>query len=339
MSILPIIVIISNIDIINFVHMLVSNHRVYYLNSDMINEYSNSNSSNKYRKTLTLNSFDEDYNYISLLHAVIPNSFPTIQQEVNDLFIFVFTIGWRKNILDDQPLRSSIRTEVKIEEGFYDETQILKLINQHISNLNYNDFGIQSYADEPDEIVSIVQGREDLFQLDSIDENQTNHIQAINKMNVIYAKSEPVYWIEKLEIVTKDLSYKILGIPKNNYYVCFQNYKPIDLPDSNIESIVSSAFPFTHLPYRPTLAWVSSISIRLDIVNIIEDSNVLENIPVLDPDSIYITYQNNDILNTSKKCNTTFTNGQINIQITQQNGYELNLDNIEFTLDIVVFKK
>lgn len=316
--------------------MLVTNHRVYYLNADMITSDTNG-SGNKYRKTLKLQSFDEDYTHVSLLHAVIPNSFPTIQEEVNDTFSFVFTLGWRELYEMDRPKQEIISINVKIPEGFYDESQILKLINTSIHDLTYNQFGIGSYTEDPDAIVPIIQGRGDLFELDNYDDNQTNHLQVKNKMNVICVKNKPVYWIKKLEIITKDLSYKILGIPRNNYYVCFDNFKP-DIDSENEIDILQVQFPFKQLPYRPTLVWVSAVSIRLDIVNIMEDSNVLENIPISDPDCTFITYQNNDILNTSKKFNNTYCNGYITIQITQQNGYELNLDNIEFNLDIVVFK-
>lgn len=322
--------------------MLVSNHRVYYLNSDMVVDPFTTTPGAQYHKTLSLPSFEEDYTHVSLLHAVIPNSFPTIQQDTNDTFEFVFTIGWNKDYGIEEPLLKTISKSLKIEEGFYDETQILHQINNNIRDLKYNDFGIGDYTKEPGKIVYVIEGQGDLFELDNYDDNQTCHIQVANNMNVIFYRKTPCYWIEKLEIFTKDLSYKILGIPKNNYYLCFSDYQLSDKPDNDNPDtyidVLPYFFPFTKLPFRPTLVWVSSISIRLDIVNIIEDSNVLENIPVTDPELPFITYQNNDILNTSKKFNSTYTNGRINIQITQQNGYELNLDNIEFNLDIVVFK-
>lgn len=341
MSILPIITIIGKIDIIIFVHMLVSNHRVYYLSSDMINESSGTNSSNKYRKTLTLNSFDEDYSHVSLLHAVIPNSFPTIQEDVNDTFIFVFSLGTSEYYKYQlHPQRTSISVELRFNPGFYSEEQILTQINDAIKKLKYSDFGFSedTWLTTDNLNFPIISDEGSFLELDNYDKDQTNHLQVANQMNVIYNDNYALLWINKIEIITKDLSYKILGIPKSNYYLCYDNFTPENISKGSGVKTMKVQFPFNHLPYRPTLSWVSSISIRLDIVNIIEDSNVLENIPVTDPECAYITYQNNDILNTSKKFNNTYNNGQINIQITQQNGYELNLDNIEFTLDIVVFK-
>lgn len=83
---------------------------------------------------------------------------------------------------------------------------------------------------------------------------------------------------------------------------------------------------------------MTSIQIRLNIVNLDEDSNVLINIPIDDYNKYYITYYNYDLINTAKKLSNTFSNGYIEVSLTQQNGYELDLSNCEYCLNIIVFK-
>lgn len=306
-----------------FKKMSVTNHRVYYLNSDMV---VNDNHNNKFKKTLKLQSFDEDYTHVSLLHAVIPNSFPTIQEEANEYYEFLFHLGIGENAPHVENQIVSIK--IKIPEGFYEERDILDILNENMKQIKYTDFGLS-------QDVSIFENMTNFLSID----DKTCHIKTTNeRMNVMYnMDGKPYYWIKEIDILSRDLGYKVLGIPKNNYFVCFNWIPPNDLGASGIV-IKPVQYPHCQLPNRPSLIWVNAISIRMDIVNIIQDSHVLENIPVVDPTAQFITYQNNDILNSSKKFNNTYNNGYIEIQITQQNGYEINLDNIEFSLDIVVFK-
>lgn len=354
--ILVIITIITSFSVthLNFYYfnMIPYEHRTYYLNSDMV--AAKDTQSTKYKKVLRLTSFDEDYTDVSLKDAVIPNSFPTIQEETNDYFYYVLTLvvnaDYQKSYVFQ---KDSMVISVKIPEGFYTQDQIIEIMNQNLINIKLKDFLPRNENDlltQEDLDMNMFVG-DSIFELDNKDDNQTNHLQINCKTNVLYSPalqsdhySQPICWIGKLQIFTRDLAYKYFGISKDGYYDCFNIEHNTYFRPGNIKGIIPNkwlelSLPLVIFPFRPTIIWVNSITIRMDIVNIEKDSHVLDSIPVTNPELPFITYQNYDIFNTSKKFNNTYNNGQISIQITQQNGYELNLDNIEFCLSIVVFKR
>lgn len=355
MLIIIILVIITFLKISYQLHikikMIPYEHRTYYLNSDMV--AAKDTQSTKYKKVLRLTSFDDDYTDISLKDAVIPNSFPTIQEDTNDYFYYILTLEINSNYEKSYVFqKDSMVISVKIPEGFYTQDQLIDIMNQNLINIKLKDFLPRNEGDlltQEDLDMNMFVGNT-IFELDNTDDNQTNHLQINCKTNVLYSPalqsdhySEPICWISKLQIFTSNLSYKYFGISKDGYYDCFSLEHNTLFRPSNIKGIIQKwnefDLPLVIFPFRPTIIWVNSITIRMDIVNIEKDSHVLDSIPVTNPELPFITYQNYDIFNTSKKFNNTYSNGQITIQITQQNGYELNLDNIEFCLTIIVFKR
>lgn len=135
----------------------------------------------------------------------------------------------------------------------------------------------------------------------------------------------------------------MVRIKKNNEYpLIINSYNWTSYSSTEFQKVAFTDYSVIqyniYLPCRPSLIWVTSIQIRLNIVNLDEDSNVLINIPIDDYNKYYITYYNYDLINTAKKLSNTFSNGYIEVSLTQQNGYELDLRNCEYCLNILVFK-
>lgn len=325
-------------------------HRTYFINSDMID--TRSKESTKFKKIIHLSQFEEDYTDVSLKDAVIPNSFPTIQEETNDRFNFIISIEVNPDVENSaQFSRTTISKDVYIPEGFYTQDQLINIMNNTLKDIKYSDFDPKGeFITEEQRNSKLFLEEENLFQIDDKDDNQTYHLELKGGTNVLYQPvvnsdkiSYPICWLSRLVIVTYGLSYKYFGINSNGFYECYCHehgtaFKPGMLKGNKLE-VVKTFLPDVMLPNRPSLIWVSAINIRMDIVNIDQDSQVLDTIPVPDHSKEFIVYQNYDTFNTSKKFNNTYNNGQIEIHLTQQNGYELNLDNIEFCFNIIVFKK
>lgn len=60
--------------------------------------------------------------------------------------------------------------------------------------------------------------------------------------------------------------------------------------------------------------------------------------PISNTNAIYHTFVNNNIIDTKKLLTYTPINGLMRICITQQNGYQIDLNNVEYNFEIMFFK-
>lgn len=326
---------------------MLKNSRSYFLTSDMeISE----NNSNVFKKTLKIPQFTDDYSHVTLISASIPNSFSTIQKECNESFILSGIIDFKEYGTNlSNIVKVSFRLIVNIPEGSYNQNSLVAAINNAIYNIKYTDlsdkFDKEKYKDgkvfSPNGFFKINTDKNRIeFDVDNVN---VNHYYQLHPNGVDYECCE---YVNTLKISSDNLSYKYLGLNKNSECLLFENcYTWVATDNINKEGFYE--FPIKdqlfitfnkYLPNRPSLLWITSLQIRLNIVNIEDDSNVLMNIPITDFEKPYVTYQNYDLANTAKRLSNLFSNGFIEVSITQQNGYEIDISNIEYCFNILLFK-
>lgn len=325
---------------------MLKNSRSYFLTSDM--EISDNNN-NMFKKTLKIPQFTDDYTHVTLISASIPNSFSTIQKECNESFILSGIIDFRElGIYHSNIVKVPFKLVVNIPEGSYNQNSLVTAINNAVYNIKYTDlsdkFDKEIYKD-----VKVFSSNA-FFKINT-DKNRIEFDVDNVKMNYYYQlhSNEVQYecreYINTLKISSDNLSYKYLGLNKNSECLLFKDCYTCVATDDITEGFyefpiaVQSFATFNkYLPNRPSILWVNSLQIRLNIVNVEDDSNILMNIPITDFEKPYITYQNYDLANTAKRLSNSFSNGFIEVSITQQNGYEIDISNIEYCFNILLFK-
>lgn len=124
-----------------------------------------------------------------------------------------------------------------------------------------------------------------------------------------------------------DLSYRLFG----GHYSDEIFYLVKDVIPSSYD--ITKVFVF---PKVSSLIWVSTIQIRLNIVDQSEDSNVLINIPISDYNQPYISFINPQLEQTAKTLKSQIGT-QIEVKLTNQDGYEISLKDVDCNLDILLF--
>lgn len=116
--------------------MALNDRRTLYISSDM---ETNRTLNNKYEKEVEIVKFGDEYKYVSLLSASIPNSFYTIQKDVNDittLEIVGYTYSYK---IGNQQQDVTYSYTLTIPEGYYGQDEILKYLNTLFKRIYFSD--------------------------------------------------------------------------------------------------------------------------------------------------------------------------------------------------------
>lgn len=116
--------------------MALNDRRTLYISSDM---ETNRTLNNKYEKEVEIVKFGDEYKYVSLLSASIPNSFYTIQKDVNDittLEIIGYTYSYK---IGNQQQDVTYSYTLTIPEGYYGQDEILKYLNTLFKRIYFSD--------------------------------------------------------------------------------------------------------------------------------------------------------------------------------------------------------
>lgn len=282
--------------------------RVIYVSSAYIDEPF----SNDYKKRIKIPELRAgEYKYASVLGAVIPNTFYTIQgNETNEKFDI------QLEVFDSTT--NTIKTVTKhilLTEGFYDSDQLLNHINESILKIckwNNNGNEVDMFLDK---------------KIIKFDENRNDNFLHFNSKIL---KNYLNFSINKVRLILTNEIFRIFGGNKENEIIEL----PID-PNTNQDNvdIYTINYTFTGIP---SIIWVTSIQVRLSIIGNNEDSNIAINIPVYDCDLPFISYQNADPKIFSK-LTANFLSGFIDVQFTNQDGYEIKLPNQGFDIDLLLF--
>lgn len=278
------------------------NKRVIYITSSYIDE----KNSNDYKKRIKIPELTTgEYKYLSVISVVIPNTFLTIQgNETNEVFtIQLECLNTNNNTIE------TLNREVKLVEGYYDSDQLLNHLNESISK----------YCKWNDNI--------DIFEDKNILQFDDNRIDNFLHFKTKVRKNYSNYQLKKVKLVLTNEIFRIFGGNMENEIIDI----PID-QNSN-QDIVDLNYSFKGIP---SILWVTSIQVRLNIVNNNEDSNIAINIPVYDCDLPYITFQNVDPKILSKQT-SNFLSGIIDVQFTNQDGYEIKIPNQGFAIDLLLY--
>lgn len=282
--------------------------RVIYVSSAYIDEPF----SNDYKKRIKIPELRAgEYKYASVLGAVIPNTFYTIQgNETNEKFDI------QLEVFDSTT--NTIKTVTKhilLTEGFYDSDQLLNHINESILKIckwNNNGNEVDMFLDK---------------KIINFDENRNDNFLHFNSKIL---KNYLNFSINKVRLILTNEIFRIFGGNKENEIIEL----PID-PNTNQDNvdIYTINYTFTGIP---SIIWVTSIQVRLSIIGNNEDSNIAINIPVYDCYLPFISYQNADPKIFSK-LTANFLSGFIDVQFTNQDGYEIKLPNQGFDIDLLLF--
>lgn len=165
--------------------------------------------------------FNEDYTHVTLVSSSIPNSFTTIQEDTNDSFI----IGGIFVAYDDTfKIKNKINLNIiiKIPQGSYTQNSLISTINNELKKIYYKDIGSNFIEEKIKD--------EKLWYNDNffkINEKNNRLEFNINEMyfNYYFQKVPDLidyyqskYYFESLTIKSDNLSYKWLGLKKNNEY-------------------------------------------------------------------------------------------------------------------------
>lgn len=178
------------------------------------------NNNNMFKKTLKIPQFTDDYTHVTLISASIPNSFSTIQKECKESFILSGIIDFKElGIYHSNIVKVPFKLVVNIPEGSYNQNSLVAAINKVIYNLKYTDlsdkFDKEIYKD-----VTVFSSNA-FFKINT-DKNRIEFDVDNVKMNYYYQlhPNEVQYecreYINTLQISSDNLSYKYLGLNKNN---------------------------------------------------------------------------------------------------------------------------
>lgn len=302
-----------------------NNRRTLYLSSDRKN-----NKSTDYNICIDVPDL-RNYNLkkVALISASIQNNFLTIQaNDTNNYFTMYYLIAMRDG-QDFGGVWGNVRYE--IPEGYYNEKQLLDKINELVKATTLEDINIQNRNQGTvlDKYKNLKVFERDEQPFYYVKGDTSNCLHFGNHQYIDYTNSNPQFgqyvMIQEIRIIMNNLSFRLFGGKEADQ----------DLQLSCSINMSDIVFDYT-FPYVNTLQWVSALQIRFSFINGTEDSKVLYQIPIRDFTQPYISFVNPEIIASAKPLAGTL-HYMVEIQITNQDGYEINLRDVVFNLDILLF--
>lgn len=300
-------------------------NRTLYISSDRKN-----NSSDDYHLRVNIPDL---YNYgftkIGLIGATISNNFLTIQANgTNNYFTMHYLIAMRDG-LNGGGVWGYVKYE--IPEGYYNEKELIDKINELVKETTLDDINKQNNNQgvvlDRYKNLKVFERDEQPFYYVKNDYNKCLHFgnhQFIDYTNPNGLTGQYVM-IQEIKIIMDNLTFRLFGGKEADQELQISH-------SINMNDIV---FDYT-FPYVNTINWISAIQIRCNYISSGEDSNVLYQIPIYDHTQPYITFTNPEIEITAKNTSSDLNN-MIELQFSNQDGYELNIKDIISNIDLLLF--
>lgn len=266
---------------------------------------------------------DAPFKRISLISASFTNKFLTIQgNETNESFTFNMNIQIAHN--SGSPVKFyNVSKTFTLEEGYYDEDHLLSMLNSQWQTLS-----LKSIL--PEEGQAYVTDDADLFlknlELKFLDDNSS-------RLHLIYpgrtSSGDYKITLMDLSIYFPNLTGKLFGVNLENANVVIRKWGSAVIGEGGFDY---------HFPALPVLTWVSTVQLRIDLVDSSENDSILYNIPIQDFYQPYISFVNPQVEDTA----LTYSDGGqdlkfIHIYLTNQDGYDIKIGNIGCFFDILLF--
>lgn len=299
------------------------------------------NNSSIYTKCLSTPTITEEYQYIALNIATIANSnIYTVQNDVNEKVHFDFEYYYVNdsdiaNWTKPETVLTGPRTNtvtITIKQDYYSgEDLLIFLTNEILYKLTYEN----------------VVGEMPIPAINTTQDKTWNYmITPYNKEKIIDWYDKTVsrlrlkfnlythfgnYIITKIKMRMPNLFGRLLGSNKiDDEIILYKTENPYTSFSSYLY-FCEHQFPLT-----PSLLWCNIIQVRCDWVNNNENSSVLANIPIADILNNNITWINPQLEWSTKKMQ--FHDYQkIRIQLSNENGYAIDLTNVPFQLEIIIY--
>lgn len=289
------------------------NNRVLYLTSTMKDH----NLSDDYKIVLQIPDLSSyKFGKISLISCMFPNLFLTFQgNNTNNILKITYKLALYENDYIKVKKRITKTINYEFREGYYgsDGDNILNVINNTLMMTTIGDL-----MNDPNK-------KRLLYVKPPIHFNRENPYSRTLQYDA-YFDLDPMWYMYEIEITLPGLIYRMLGGKKENEQIILTKELNMKTPNHFIYSF----------PNVPNAIWVNSVQVRFNVVDATEDSNILANIPITDETQDYVSYINpqvNEIYKTVKSNISSL----IEIQLTNQDGYEIKLKDLNFNFDIKLF--
>lgn len=309
-------------------NILTNRRHLFLSTSDFDRAYSD-----RWTRCITTPTIDEQYQYISLISAVIPNTIYTIQNEVNDQIILHFEWNNYYNAKDihnfDTHFHHSKDINISIPQRNYTGKEILKIVEEKLIAIKWLDINssAQPHIDEdPSHMTPIqkIDDQTDMFHFVNSGEN-------VLEMSLKYFTHCGNNYITKLVIEFPNLAYKLFGADSMNKQI------QVFSVSQEIAVDMSEFTPTTvTFPNQPSLLWVQFIQLRCDWVNKEHNSMVLSNIPITDTTKDFISFTNPQIEWTTKKMQY-HDHHRMKISLSNEDGYALDIKNLPVYFEVILY--
>lgn len=292
-----------------------NDRKILYLSSDR-----RSISSTEYKHVIPIPDLRSyKFSRVGLISASITNSFPNIQSnETNDYF----TLYAKFNIKQEHVVNDTFSGEIKINTGvnYCTSDELINTLNANTTTRLNAKYFVNSEGKRCPVSIPL----NNYKNCWSCDEKGYMSF----TINTPWTFDNSIYiYIQEIYIIANNLSYKIFGGNFADEKIVV--FKKRDAIADEREYI----YTFKN---RSSLIWVTSVQIRLNIVDEVEDSNILINIPIMDFYQPSIGFINPQINETSKVLKSQISN-QIQVYLTNQDGWEISLKDISYNIDLLLF--